>query len=189
MHFTRIVKKIKKEKKQLKILVLGLDNAGKTTILHSIFKKPIDDVKPTFGYQIHNVSYKSFNLVILDIGGQSLFREYWSNYYEKVDGVVFVFDSSDSRSFVRYIGDLRSALIDTPVLIFANKHDLNPGFDVKMLGRIFHDFVKGNEDVNLVKCCGTTGEGLEMGLDWLVSKCMKNLASRLKREKNVGPDE
>lgn len=163
MYFTRIVKKIKKEKKLLRILVLGLDNAGKTTILHNIFKKSIDGIGPTFGYQIYNASYKSFGLTVLDIGGQSLFREYWSNYYGKTDGVIFVFDSSDNRSFVEYIGSIRSILIDTSTLIFANKCDLNPGFDIRTLGTMFYEFLEGNEDVSLVRCCGTTGEGLEIG--------------------------
>lgn len=189
MYFTRIIKKIKKDRKQLKILVLGLDNAGKTTILHRAFEKPIDRVEPTFGYQIHNVFYNSFNLLILDIGGQSLFREYWSNYYEKVDGVLFVFDSSDSRSFVEHIGSIRSVLVDTPVLIFANKCDLNPGFEIDSLGMDFCRFLAEKKDVHLVKCSGITGEGLEAGLCWIISRSMRNLEMQIKEEKAFNPNK
>lgn len=187
MYFTRIVKKIKKDQRQLKILVLGLDNAGKTTILHKVFEKPIDSVEPTFGYKMHRIPYKSFDLLVLDVGGQSLFREYWSNYYEKVDGVVFVFDSSDGRSFVEYVGGIRSVLVGTPILIFANKCDLNPTFEASSLGTDFCEFLEGGS-IRLVRCCGITGEGVETGFDWIIQESVRSLDIRIKEEKRCSPD-
>ncbi|AFM97935.1 ADP-ribosylation factor-like GTPase [Encephalitozoon hellem ATCC 50504] len=174
MYFSRIVRRIKKERAQLRILVLGLDNAGKTTVLHKILSKPIEDVRPTFGYKIYDVSYKTVNLVILDIGGQSMFIEYWSSYYEDVDGVVFVFDSSDSRSFIEHIGHIRSTLPSTPMLILANKSDLNPMFDPNQFGKDFSELLE-KEDVRLIKCCGIRGDGLESGFDWMVGKATEKL--------------
>lgn len=175
MHFSRIVKRMKRERSQLRLLVLGLDNAGKTTVLHSLLGRPVEMVRPTFGYQIYDAAYKSVGLVILDVGGQSMFVEYWSSYYEDVDGVVFVVDSSDSRSFVEHIGRVRSALAGVPMLILANKSDLNPVFDAAQLGGDFCEFV-ARDDVKLAKCCGITGEGLEEGFEWVLDRSAKRLA-------------
>lgn len=174
--FSRIVRKIKKERSQLRILVLGLDNAGKTTILHRILHRPVSRIAPTFGYQIHDAVYNGLNLQILDVGGQALFREYWTNYYEKTDGIVFVFDSSDSRSFVGHIGDIRTALVDTPVLVLANKCDLSPAFEPCVLGDDFCRFLESCPDMRLVRCSGATGEGLEDGFRWIVDMAVRSLA-------------
>lgn len=184
MYFNRIVRRIKKERAQLRILVLGLDNAGKTTILHKILSKPIESVRPTFGYQIYDVYYKAVSLIILDIGGQSMFVEYWSSYYEDVDGVVFVFDSSDSRSFVEHIGYIRSVLVSTPMLIFANKSDLNPMFNPNQFGKDFCELLK-REDVRLIKCCGIKGDGLEAGFDWILGKAMERLVLDEREKKEL----
>ncbi|CAD26193.1 GTP-BINDING ADP RIBOSYLATION FACTOR (ARF) [Encephalitozoon cuniculi GB-M1] len=181
MYFSRIVRSIKKERSQLRILVLGLDNAGKTTILHKLLGKPTERVHPTFGYQIHDVVYKAHSLIVLDIGGQSVFVEYWSSYYEDVDGVVFVFDSSDRRSFAEHIGHIRSALVDTPMLILANKSDLNPTFNAESLGSDLCELLK-KSDVRLVKCCGVSGDGLEAGFDWILGKSMRRLVSEAEKE-------
>jgi ADP-ribosylation factor-like protein 2 len=179
MSFNRIIKKIKKERKELRLLVLGLDNAGKTTILHRLLGKPIEEVCPTFGYQIHSAEYGGHYLTILDIGGQRIFREYWSSYYEKIDGAIFVFDSSDGRSFVEHIAHIKSELVDTPLLILANKCDLNPGFTSADLGEELGEFLDARKDVRLVRCCGISGENLGEGVDWLLKRSMYDLTERI----------
>ncbi|ADM11182.1 ARF GTP-binding ADP ribosylation factor [Encephalitozoon intestinalis ATCC 50506] len=184
MYFSRIVRKIKKERSQLRVLVLGLDNAGKTTVLHKLLGKAIEHVQPTFGYQIYDVTYKTLSLIILDVGGQSMFVEYWSSYYEDVDGVVFVFDSSDRRSFIEHVGHIKSTLVDTPMLILANKSDLNPTFDPRSFGNDFCEFLEKN-DVKLSKCCGLSGDGLEEGFDWMIGRAMKGLMVDEEEEKKM----
>ncbi|ELA41701.1 small GTP-binding protein domain protein [Vittaforma corneae ATCC 50505] len=94
MTFQKIVDYIKKKQKNLKILVMGLDNAGKTAIINSYFKLRLDSA-PTFGYKIHSILYKDYKLNIVDIGGQYCFREYWSNYFERTDGILFIIDCTD----------------------------------------------------------------------------------------------
>lgn len=170
MTFNRIIKEVKKEINELKFLVLGFDNAGKTTILHNLFKKPIKEVHPTFGYQIHTFVYKLYNLIILDIGGQQVFRNYWSNYYENIDGVVFVFDVTDVRPFLQHISEIRSDLPDTPLLILANKCDINYNFCSENLGQDFTSFINKDINTKLFKCSGIDGTNLEEGVDWLIEK-------------------
>lgn len=162
MTFVRMLRKIKKEKNELKILFVGLDNAGKTTILHKHFQKPIERISPTFGYQIHTVPYHEKSLVILDVGGQDTLRKYWSNYFEKLDGIVFVYDISDERNFVEYLNMVIEENLDRsiPVLILANKCDIvskNVSFENLMkYGALYKAFVVS----------GRTGENLEEAFDW-----------------------
>lgn len=120
MVFSYLIKKLKSQKKEKRILFLGLDGAGKSTILEKLYG--IKNTGPTFGFRI----YQFDNITILDVGGQEIIRKYWTNYYENVDGVVFVFDMSDGRNFVPLFEDLRqdTNLAQAKFLLLANKSDL-----------------------------------------------------------------
>ncbi|KAH9411810.1 ADP-ribosylation factor-like GTPase [Ordospora pajunii] len=178
MHFARIVRRIKKERSQLRILVLGFDNAGKTSVLHRLFGKPVMDAMPTFGYQIHSGVHRGYELVVLDVGGQSVFQEHWSSYYEDVDGVVFVFDSTDGRSFTEHVGRIKSAVVGKPMLLLANKCDIGTAFSQDMLGNDFQQFLS-RKDVRLMKCSARSGEGVNEGFDWLLAESMKRLLNEV----------
>jgi small GTP-binding protein len=166
-----MIKKIKKERNEVRLLLIGPDNAGKTTILHHMFKMDVGQVAPTFGYQIHTLQYRSdrtWNLVIMDVGGQSGFRKYWSNYYERIDGIIFVVDCSSKESY-----DVLKAMdfdYDTPLLVFSNKFDLlvdKPKSVIKEFNanvRIFKDMM----------CSAKTGYNLKEGLDWIIRSIVNN---------------
>ncbi len=81
----------------MKILVLGLDNAGKTTILKALSNEDITSITPTHGFNIKNLSHDGFKLNVWDVGGQKALRNYWSNYFENIDALVFVIDSADRK--------------------------------------------------------------------------------------------
>lgn len=81
----------------MKILVLGLDNAGKTTILKSLSNEDITQITPTHGFNIKNLSHEGFKLNVWDVGGQKTLRSYWNNYFSGTDGLVFVIDSADAK--------------------------------------------------------------------------------------------
>ncbi|KAF9763055.1 ADP-ribosylation factor-like protein 3 [Nosema granulosis] len=167
MTFSRIIKEIKLKSKEIKIVVVGLDNAGKTTIIHKIFNKPIEHISPTFGYQTSLCIYKDTTVQILDIGGQSLFREYWDSYFEKADGIIYVYDLSSKEMDIQYLSDIINTT-DIPILIFGNKVDLVEVEDVNCEeSRIKH-----------LRCSGTKGINLEKGMDWLVRECRRRLASK-----------
>ncbi len=90
-----IVKKTKEKEKEMRLLVLGLDNAGKTTIIKKFNGEDIDKISPTLGFNIKSLQYESFKLNVWDIGGQKTIRSYWRNYFEQTDGLIWVVDSSD----------------------------------------------------------------------------------------------
>lgn len=77
-----------KPNEEIRILTLGLDNAGKTTILKSLASEEIDQITPTRGFNVKSVQTQGFKLNVWDIGGQRNIRPYWRNYFENTDVLV-----------------------------------------------------------------------------------------------------
>lgn len=85
--------------RELRILLLGLDNAGKTTILKSLASEDISTITPTQGFNIKSVQSEGFKLNVWDIGGQRKIRPYWRNYFDNTDILIYVIDSADTKRF------------------------------------------------------------------------------------------
>ena len=125
-----LLKKLRKSDKDAKLLVLGLDNAGKTTLLKQLSKEDPKGTEPTHGFNVKTLLHDGFKLNVWDIGGQKKIREYWVNYYSNVDGIIFVIDSSDEErvkeckeTFMYLMSEQQ--LEKVPILVFANKQDLD----------------------------------------------------------------
>ena len=126
-----LLKKLRKNNdKEAKLLVLGLDNAGKTTLLKQLSQDDPQGTEPTLGFNVKTLLSEGYKLNVWDIGGQKKIREYWVNYYDNVDGVIFVIDSSDEErvkeckeTFNHLISEPK--LKKVPFLVFANKQDLD----------------------------------------------------------------
>jgi hypothetical protein len=88
MGLLSLLRKLKKTDREARILVLGLDNSGKTTILKRISDEEISHVMPTQGFNIKSVMQNDFKLNVWDIGGQKSIRPYWRNYFDQTDGLV-----------------------------------------------------------------------------------------------------
>ncbi len=88
MSLVQLLKNYKKNDIEAKILLLGLDNAGKTTILRKISNEQIDSIEPTKGFNVKTLCVENFKLNMWDLGGQKEIRQYWTYYYEKVNGIV-----------------------------------------------------------------------------------------------------
>ena len=97
MGLLTIIKKVKAKEREVRVLMVGLDNAGKTTIVKRVNGEDISTISPTLGFNIKTMSYKGYRLNIWDVGGQKTLRSYWRNYYEATDGMVWVVDSADVR--------------------------------------------------------------------------------------------
>merc|ERR1712216_873217 len=114
MGLLTLLRKLKKTEKEFRILVLGLDNAGKTTALKKLADEDISHTMPTQGF---------------NIGGQKAIRPYWRNYFDQTDALVYVIDCSDRRRIDETGGELQELLQEerlagVPLLVFANKQDL-----------------------------------------------------------------
>merc|ERR1711964_394218 len=108
--------KMRKDEKEARILMLGLDNAGKTTILKKLSEEDISHIMPTQGFNIKSLVHEGFKLNVWDIGGQKTIRPYWSNYFESSDALVYVIDSSDKRRLEESGGELKDLLADDNLL-------------------------------------------------------------------------
>lgn len=165
MTFLKLIRKLKKESNQLKLVCIGLDNSGKTTILENIFRRNTSNIQPTFGYSLFSCVYRDTTLLVYDIGGQTVFREFWNNYFEKCDGLVFVYDLTTGNDM--YLNKIINEVPDIPVLILGNKKDLcnvnKPMVDLKDNVRLY--YVSGLDINTLVE-----------PFDWLIQKCKEHLA-------------
>ncbi|CAI2381607.1 unnamed protein product [Moneuplotes crassus] len=164
----------KGQEKEARILVLGLDNSGKTTILKSLSDEDTENIAPTQGFNIKALSKDGFKLNVWDIGGQKAIRAYWPNYFEGTDGLVYVVDSSDEERLGECLEELTTLLgeddlKDVPLLVFANKQDL----DLALEAEEVMEHTKLNDITDRVwfiqACSAITKEGLEEGMEWLVN--------------------
>ncbi|TGZ64972.1 hypothetical protein CRM22_006077 [Opisthorchis felineus] len=100
MGLLTLLRKLKsKPDQEVRILLLGLDNAGKTTILKYLASEDITQTTPTQGFNIKSVHSQGFKLNVWDIGGQRKIRPYWRNYFENTDVLIYVIDSADRKRF------------------------------------------------------------------------------------------
>ncbi len=105
-----LLRKLKKSDNDAKILVLGLDNAGKTTLLRFLAQEDPTQTTPTQGFNVKSIVKDTFKLNVWDIGGQKEIRKYWENYFDNVDGLIFVVDSSDDYRVTESNSELKLLL-------------------------------------------------------------------------------
>eukprot|EP01083_Nonionella_stella_P127492 386191_1 len=169
-----ILKKVKQKEKEMRILMLGLDNAGKTTIVKKFNGEDIDTISPTLGFNIKTLEHKGFKLNIWDVGGQQTIRSYWRNYYEQTDGLVWVVDSADRRRLLQCKKELDALLQEerlqgASLLVFANKQDLNGALSGEDIGDLLEiESYKASRHCKVIHCSAVTGQGLREGMDWMV---------------------
>ena len=117
------------EQSNKKVLFLGLDNAGKSTLLFQLKDKAFRDTVPTVGLNVEQISYRGLSLTMWDVSGQA--TRLWKHYFDKINAIIFVVDASDRERIQKAQEELHRVISDeelagAPVLVFANKQDL-PG--------------------------------------------------------------
>ncbi|CAE7187438.1 unnamed protein product [Rhizoctonia solani] len=154
MGLLTIIRKNKMKEREMRILFLGLDNAGKTTILKRLKGQDVMSTSPTLGFEISTITYGKYLLNIWDVGGQRTLRPYWRNYFEKTDVLVWVVDSGDRLRMDDCREELHALLQEqrlagASLLVFANKQDITGSMSdaeikevVTAIGWISREFAK-----------------------------------------------
>nr|XP_043639950.1 ADP-ribosylation factor 2-like [Erigeron canadensis] len=160
-------------KKEMRILMFGLDAAGKTTILYKLKLGKIVTTIPTIGFNIETVEYNKVNFIVWDAGASDrCIRQYMSRYFQNTEALIYVVDSNDRARIDEARDELQQMLNqeysrDSELLVFANKQDLpnamNSAEITDKLG--LHSLQHRNWHIQSTSA--TTGEGLYEGLDWL----------------------
>lgn len=168
-----------------RILMVGLDAAGKTTLLYKLKLGNVISTTPTIGFNVETVSYKNIEFTVWDVGGQGKIRPLWKHYYQNTHAVIFVIDSNDPDRIDDTLGhddnardELHRMLQDdllrnAVVLIYANKQDLPNAMSIQHIKERLQLHQLHHHDWYIQTCCAVSGEGIYEGLDWLTNTLSK----------------
>ena len=159
---------------QNRMIIIGLDNAGKTTVLYKLHLGEVVTTVPTVGFNVETVNYEGLKFQVWDLGGQTGLRPYWRCYYQDTNAVVFVVDSADKERLEYSRQELEIMLQEdelkgVPVLVLANKQDM-PG----AMG--YDEIYKGlglssikNRQWQMFRTSAMDGTGLKEAFEWLTN--------------------
>nr|6BBP_A Chain A, Cytohesin-3,ADP-ribosylation factor 6 [synthetic construct] len=160
--------------KEMRILMLGLDAAGKTTILYKLKLGQSVTTIPTVGFNVETVTYKNVKFNVWDVGGLDKIRPLWRHYYTGTQGLIFVVDCADRdridearQELHRIINDRE--MRDAIILIFANKQDLPDAMKPHEIQEKLGLTRIRDRNWYVQPSCATSGDGLYEGLTWLTS--------------------
>ena len=158
--------------KDVKGLMLGLDGAGKTTILYNLKLNELTHTIPTIGFNVETVSYRNLNLTIWDIGGQEKIRRLWRHYYENIDMLIYVVDANDIGRLDETRIELHSLANEDQlrdmkaILIYCNKLDLPQSTSCSEVANKL-ELHKLKHKWYIQPSCALKNQGLYEGLQWL----------------------
>ncbi|XP_016331930.1 ADP-ribosylation factor 4b [Sinocyclocheilus anshuiensis] len=166
------------EKKEMRLLMVGLDAAGKTTVLYKLKLGEVVTTIPTLGFNVETVEYKNISFTVWDVGGQDVIRRLWRHYYQNTKGLIFVVDSSDHDRIETAAEELNAMLAedemrDALLLVLANKQDLPKAMAVhELTDRLGLHALRGRQWF-VQATCAVQGSGIYEGLDWLSDQLSK----------------
>ncbi|OMJ65349.1 hypothetical protein SteCoe_38409 [Stentor coeruleus] len=161
-----------------RVLILGLESAGKTTILYRLKLNETVSAIPTIGFNVETVVHSTNKYTLWDLGGSHKTRCLWPHYYDDTNAIIFVIDANDESQFEDAKACLDAVLSinsleKIPLLLLVNKSDIADTTVMKIID-VFNVFAIKNREWFVQKCSAITGEGLEEGLEWL-DKIMEKL--------------
>jgi len=163
--------------RDMRILMVGLDAAGKTTVLYKLKLGEIVTTIPTIGFNVETVKYKNINFTVWDVGGQDKIRPLWRHYYQNTEGVIYVVDSNDRERIDEAALELQKVLREdelreATLLVLCNKQDLPNAMSVAEVTDKLGLHSLRSRQWYIQATCACSGDGLYEGLDWL-SQAMK----------------
>uniref|UniRef100_A0A8C3STF0 ADP ribosylation factor like GTPase 5C n=1 Tax=Chelydra serpentina TaxID=8475 RepID=A0A8C3STF0_CHESE len=168
--------------KEHKVIIVGLDNAGKTTILYQFLMNEVVHTSPTIGSNVEEIILRKTHFLMWDIGGQETLRSTWNTYYSNTEFVILVIDSTDRERLTVTKEELYKMLAhedlqNAAVLIFANKQDVKNSMTTSEISKFLTLSAIKDHPWHIQGCCALTGEGscgLPSSLAW--HGCLGHLA-------------
>ena len=165
-----------KTEPKCKAVMVGLDAAGKTTIIYACksMYEEIETTIPTIGFNVETVNILSTNCTVWDVGGEDKIRHLWRHYYQNIDAIIWVQDCND-RYRIEEAKEELSKILDEdllsgyPLLVFANKQDIPGAFDAEELTKQLDlHLLNGKRPWQVFNSIATQKQGLAEGFKWLV---------------------
>jgi len=182
------------QKDEYFILILGLDNAGKTTFLESAKTRltpghkgaNLSKITTTVGLNLGKIDTNGVRLNFWDLGGQTELQALWDKYYQECHAVIYVVDSNDRErieqskaTFSAMIGS--EHLAGVPLLVAANKQDLSECMGVREVKPLFEsclESVGSGREVMTLATSGLKGLGVIEGIEWVAQAVVRNIGDR-----------
>jgi len=173
------------ETKEATLVIMGLDAAGKTSLLYRVKTNEIVTTIPTIGFNVELVTVNNVNLTVWDLGGQDKVRSLWHHYFQSMQGLIYVLDANDrdrleksKKEFYKiFKHDRMKDKEEIPVLIYANKQDLPNAMSDEDVIKAFKLDESPSETEKeklpqiknwfVQKSVFTDGDGIQEGLKWL----------------------
>ncbi|XP_061028399.1 ADP-ribosylation factor 1-like [Eubalaena glacialis] len=159
-------------RKEMCVLMVGLDAVGKTTILYKLKLGEIVTTIPTLGFNVDTVEYKHISFTVWDMGGQDKIRPLWRHCFQNTQGLIFMVGSKDRErvneareELMRLLAE--DALRDAVLLVFANKQDLPNAMNAAEITDKLGLHSLHHRNWYIQATCATSGDGLYEGPDWL----------------------
>lgn len=201
-----------RKRRKVVLLLVGLDNSGKTATAKGLLKESMYNTVPTVGFSSYNLFYKGYTVVIYDLGGGSQIRDIWSQYYADVHGIIYVIDASDSSRINESCSVLQGLLTHEklkgkPLLLLANKQDVDGALDeIDVVERLnLETIVNEQKCPTLVEtCCAVPppkdsklkkayqDPGIQNGYRWILNIIIKDyntLNSRVEIDSKIAQEE
>ncbi|KAK3592922.1 hypothetical protein CHS0354_011722 [Potamilus streckersoni] len=161
------------QSEEVKILIFGLDAAGKTTSLYRLKLGEVVTTIPTIGFNVESIDYKNVKITAWDVGGRDKMRPLFRHYFPHTDAFLFLFDSNDKERFAEALEEFtrfvnEDELRDCVILAIANKQDLPNAMTMEEIeAKIKEKKIIQTQTWKVFPAVATTGDGLYEALDWL----------------------
>lgn len=177
-----------KEKKNVTLVIVGLDNSGKTTMAKKLAGEPVVSVLKTLGFSLIVLHYHGYRISLYDLGGSPQIRDIWSKYFMDAHGVIFVVDASDTMRIAEAKSIFMNVLShenvsEKPVLLLANKQDKENVLDeLEIIEQLDVEYIVNKyRCLTRVEICSALGNengkldpSIKSGFRWLVDNIIQN---------------
>jgi small GTP-binding protein len=159
-------------KEQARVICIGLDDAGKTTIISYYKTGKHQELSPTHGVSLEKIQFRDLEIISMDMGGQIAYRQIWDQFFPGTALIVFVVDAANRERIAEAKEELDRSLESPslrgkPLLVFANKQDLEGAMSQSEIIENFNLNILTDRSWTVIECSALIGMGLAKGFQWI----------------------